>query len=185
MRFEWDERKNRTKHGIDFDFASLAFDDPFALTIQDRDSDGEQRYQLIGAVFTRIILVAHAVRSGSRQASIDIEPVVRIISARKATPADGDYMKKTQPTKDLKRQIKALDTLLHADIDLSDVPDQGNKTGWVRGLMYRPVMRAISIRLPVPDIALAQDLAGKKGLPYQTYIKKLLHDALDRERAAQ
>jgi hypothetical protein len=52
MSFEWDENKNRAnraKHGIDFAFASIAFDDPLALTIQDRDTDGEQRYQLIGA----------------------------------------------------------------------------------------------------------------------------------------
>ena len=44
-------------------------------------------------------------------------------------------------------------------------------------------MRAISIRLPEPDIALAQDLAGRKGLPNQTYIKQLLRDALIRERS--
>ena len=50
--------------------------------------------------------------------------------------------------------------------------------------MYRPVMRAISIRLPAHDIALAQQLAGEKGMPYQTYIKQLLHDALNRELAA-
>ncbi len=90
-----------------------------------------------------------------------------------------------QPTQQQKKQLAALDALRDADIDLSDIPDQGNKTGWVRGLMYRPVMRAVSIRLPVPDIALARQLAGKKGLPYQTYIKQLLHDALDRERTAQ
>lgn len=61
---------------------------------------------------------------------------------------------------------------------------KGGKAGWVRGLMYRPVTRAISIRLPAPDIALAHQLEGRKGLPYQTYIKQLLHDALDRERGA-
>jgi predicted DNA binding CopG/RHH family protein len=94
-------------------------------------------------------------------------------------------MKKTRPTEDQRKQLKALDALKDGDIDLSDIPNQGNKSGWVRGLMYRPVLRAISIRLPAPDIALAQDLAGRKGLPYQTYIKRLLHDALDRERAAQ
>jgi hypothetical protein len=33
-----------------------------------------------------------------------------------------------------------------------------------------------------PDIALAQRLAERKGLPYQTYIKSLLHEALERER---
>jgi predicted DNA binding CopG/RHH family protein len=94
-------------------------------------------------------------------------------------------MKKTRPTEDQRKQLKALDSLKDGDIDLSDIPEQGKKSGWVRGLMYRPVLRAISIRLPAPDIALAQDLAGRKGLPYQTYIKKLLHDALDRERTAQ
>jgi predicted DNA binding CopG/RHH family protein len=90
-------------------------------------------------------------------------------------------MKKTQPTEDQKRQLAALDAIHDADIDLSDIPDQADKSGWARASMYRPLMRAISIRLPVPDIALAQELAARKGLPYQTYIKQLLHDALNRE----
>jgi predicted DNA binding CopG/RHH family protein len=90
-------------------------------------------------------------------------------------------MKKTQPTEDQKRQLAVLDAIRDADIDLSDIPEQANKPGWVRASMYKPLTRAISIRLPEPDIALAQDLAGRKGLPYQTYIKQLLHDALDRE----
>jgi predicted DNA binding CopG/RHH family protein len=66
-------------------------------------------------------------------------------------------------------------------IDTSDIPDLGDTTGWVRGLMYRPVLQPISIRLPAPDIATAQKLARKMGVPYQTYIKTLLHDALQRE----
>ncbi len=66
-------------------------------------------------------------------------------------------------------------------IDTSDIPDLENTTGWTRGLMYRPVLRPISIRLPAPDLAAAQRLARKKGIPYQTYIKTLLHDALKRE----
>ena len=44
--------------------------------------------------------------------------------------------------------------------------------------------RLLSLRLPEPDIALAQRLAATKGLPYQTYIKSLLHEALAREAAA-
>ena len=56
--------------------------------IQDRDTDGEQRYQLIGAVFTRIILVAHVVRMKARTGSSEGESVIRTISARKATPAE-------------------------------------------------------------------------------------------------
>jgi uncharacterized DUF497 family protein len=50
--------------------------------------DGEQRYQLIGAVFARIILVAHAVRVNTQTGATEEEPVIRIISARKATPAE-------------------------------------------------------------------------------------------------
>jgi len=89
--FEWDEKKNRTnlaKHGIGFDLAREAFDDPFAITTQDRDVDGEQRYQLIGAIFTRIILVAYAVKSEPQTDDAGEDSIVRIISARKATPGE-------------------------------------------------------------------------------------------------
>jgi predicted DNA binding CopG/RHH family protein len=37
------------------------------------------------------------------------------------------------------------------------------------------------MRLPVADIKAAQDLA-QKGLPYQTRIKMLLQEALEKER---
>jgi len=43
-------------------------------------------------------------------------------------------------------------------------------------------LKTVTMRLPVPDIRTAQDLAGRKGLPYQTYIKMLLHEALEKER---
>jgi len=38
--------------------------------------------------------------------------------------------------------------------------------------------RAVTVRLAEADIALAKSQAEKKGLPYQTYIKSLLHEAL-------
>ena len=44
-------------------------------------------------------------------------------------------------------------------------------------------LKTVTMRLPVPDIKAAQDLAHEKGLPYQTYIKMLLHEALQRERS--
>jgi predicted DNA binding CopG/RHH family protein len=40
---------------------------------------------------------------------------------------------------------------------------------------------AINIRVADQDLQLARKLADKKGLPYQTYIKSLLHEALERE----
>ena len=45
-------------------------------------------------------------------------------------------------------------------------------------------LKTVTMRLPVPDIKAAQDLAHQKGLPYQTYIKMLLHEALKKERSA-
>ncbi len=45
-------------------------------------------------------------------------------------------------------------------------------------------LKTVTMRLPVPDIKTAQDLALQKGLPYQTYIKMLLHEALEKERCS-
>jgi predicted DNA binding CopG/RHH family protein len=42
--------------------------------------------------------------------------------------------------------------------------------------------RVVSIRLPENDIELARRQAAQKGLPYQTYIKSLLHQALRQSR---
>ncbi len=43
-------------------------------------------------------------------------------------------------------------------------------------------LKAVTMRLPVPDIEAAQELAARKRLPYQTYIKMLLHEALEKAR---
>ena len=79
--FEWDDRKaeaNFNKHGIRFEEAALVFNDPFALSEQDRIENGEQRWQTIGmAGGCLLLLVAHTVRFE------DGIEVVRIISARR------------------------------------------------------------------------------------------------------
>ena len=46
VKFEWDDAKNRAnrrKHGVGFETASLVFDDPFALMVQNRFENGEER----------------------------------------------------------------------------------------------------------------------------------------------
>jgi hypothetical protein len=41
----------------------------------------------------------------------------------------------------------------------------------------------VALRIPVADLALARKQAEQKGLPYQTYIKSLLHETLaEREK---
>ena len=94
-------------------------------------------------------------------------------------------MKKTRLTEDQMAQLAALDAMRDEDIDLTDIPELGGRQDWTRGNLYRPLMQAISIRLPAPDIELARQLAGIRGLPYQTYIKQVLHSALQRERTGQ
>ena len=84
-RFAWDEAKsqaNRRKHRIGFETARLVFDDVNAVARQDRDVNGEQRWQTIGWVETIVVTVAHTVTEEN-----GVE-VIRIISARKATPSE-------------------------------------------------------------------------------------------------
>ncbi len=87
-----------------------------------------------------------------------------------------------------RRRLNRVAALPHDQIDTSDIPEVTDRGGWVRvhehpeHPLHRVLSRLLSIRLPEPDIALAQKLAEAKGLPYQTYIKSLLHEALERER---
>jgi uncharacterized DUF497 family protein len=80
--FEWDGRKAETnfrKHGVRFEEAALVFDDPFALSEQDRIENGEQRWQNVGmAGGCLLLLVAHTVRFEEKGVE-----VIRIISARR------------------------------------------------------------------------------------------------------
>jgi predicted DNA binding CopG/RHH family protein len=66
-------------------------------------------------------------------------------------------------------------------IDLSDMPEIKDWSGATHGMFSRPELRLISIRLSATDLAMATKLAAVKGLPYQTYIKSLLHESLVRE----
>jgi predicted DNA binding CopG/RHH family protein len=66
---------------------------------------------------------------------------------------------------------------------IADQVDQAAKQGRIlRGLPGRGATRSVTIRLAMKDVETAQTLAAKMGLPYQTYIKTVLHQALERER---
>ncbi|MGC9562169.1 MAG: BrnT family toxin [Brachymonas sp.] len=81
--FEWDDHKadlNFRKHGIRFEDAARVFDDPLALSVQDRIEHGEQRWQTLGMVGGCVVLlVAHTLQLEDEGAEI-----IRIISARRA-----------------------------------------------------------------------------------------------------
>jgi uncharacterized DUF497 family protein len=86
MNFEWDERKNRgnrAKHGVSFEAATLVFEDPHAIGVQDHTEEGEERWRTVGlSAGVVVLLVVHTNREEGG------EEYVRIISARKATPRE-------------------------------------------------------------------------------------------------
>lgn len=90
--FEWDEEKERVnikKHGIDFDTASLVFEDYDSIVWRDESHSGdEERYNILGMV-KDVLFVVYTERRER----------IRIISARLATKAErryyDDYYKKT------------------------------------------------------------------------------------------
>lgn len=82
IRFEWDEKKNKTnrkKHGVWFEEAQQVFDDVAALRFYDTEHSGqEDRFMLLGVSGSnRTLVVVYCERE-------DLD-VIRIISARKAT----------------------------------------------------------------------------------------------------
>ncbi|MBI5234628.1 MAG: BrnT family toxin [Deltaproteobacteria bacterium] len=90
MRFEWDEKKNRSnmmKHGISFKEASEVFDDPLHVSILDeRFDDNDERWITIGATLKRTIIVV-----GHLYSIVDNgEERIRIITARKALKNERD-----------------------------------------------------------------------------------------------
>lgn len=80
--FEWDIKKaesNYRKHGIRFEEAAQVFNDPLAVSEQDRIENGEERWQTVGTVSgCLVILVAHTVFLEDESLE-----VIRIISARR------------------------------------------------------------------------------------------------------
>jgi predicted DNA binding CopG/RHH family protein len=82
--------------------------------------------------------------------------------------------------KAISNAVKDAQPVPDEQIDLSDIPETKDWSGATRGLFTRAKTAHISIRLSTEDLALATKLAVMKGLPYQTYIKSLLHEALQK-----
>jgi uncharacterized DUF497 family protein len=76
---------NRRKHGVSFETAVKAFDDPDAVSYLDRVVDGEERWHTLGLVGgVVILLVVHTIEEQNG------EEEVCIVSARKASSRERD-----------------------------------------------------------------------------------------------
>lgn len=95
LRFEWDDRKsisNKRKHGVSFEEAQTIFFDDSAIEYADpAHSDAEDRFLMLGRSYQlRVLVVCHCLRES--------ETVIRIISARKATPKERRvYARRSKP----------------------------------------------------------------------------------------
>lgn len=90
MKFEWDADKNKaniTKHGISFEQAKEIFDDPLTLSFLDeRFNYFEERWISMGKCKNEmLVVVAHLYLNQNA------DEVIRIISARKATPKERHF----------------------------------------------------------------------------------------------
>jgi uncharacterized DUF497 family protein len=87
MRFEWDENKNqinKDRHGLSFETAALVFQDPNSLGWLDPRYEAiEERWCSLGRIGTTVIFVAYTVEEDDHG-----EEIIRIISAREATPGE-------------------------------------------------------------------------------------------------
>lgn len=82
VEFEWDQQKagtNLRKHGVDFADAALVLYDDRALTARDPDEYDEERCATLGLdALGRVFVVVYTWW----------EERIRVISARRATPAE-------------------------------------------------------------------------------------------------
>ncbi len=92
MRFEWDPAKaaaNLEKHGVSFAEASTVFYDDFALTREDPDASGEQRFVILGLSDAgNLLVVVYTYRRSD---------TLRIISAWRANRRQGLEYGKNRP----------------------------------------------------------------------------------------
>jgi len=92
-----------------------------------------------------------------------------------------EEVRKRKPSKTEAERLRQVAAMPENQIDTTDIPDLTGLTGGIRGRFYRPVTQSVTIRLNAPDVEAARQLSKLKGLPYQTYIKQLLHEALTQE----
>jgi uncharacterized protein len=93
IKFEWDTAKaasNKKKHGISFQEAQSVFYDEFAVQFYDEEnSEAEDRFLMLGfSDEARLLIVCHCERNQGK--------IIRIISARKATPNESKHYRGTR-----------------------------------------------------------------------------------------
>jgi len=152
LRFSWDERKNLTnerKHNVGFAVAARVFIDA----------------SIIGTVGPALLAVVYTVRDEDGE-------VIRLISAS----MELDAKNPAPPTRKQRAEIAALAELPDADIDYSNIPAKpaGFWADAVRGGLYRPVKRQLTVRIDADVLAWLRS----QGTGYHGRLNQILRSAM-------
>ena len=89
-------------------------------------------------------------------------------------------------TPEIAANLAEIEAMKDEDIDLSDMPEVTDFTGWTRGKFYRPVKQQLTLRLDADVIHWFKSHAEDGG--YQTRInaalRRFVEAEIKRERAA-
>ena len=90
-------------------------------------------------------------------------------------------------TPEIAANLAEIEAMRDEDIDLSDIPEVTDFTGWQRGKFYRPVKQQVTLRLDA-DVVHWFKTHADEGRGYQTKInaalRRFVEDEMKREKAA-
>jgi uncharacterized protein len=172
LEWSWSAEKdelNRRKHGLPLSVAEVALVDPLALSKPDPHPDGD-RWDTLAAVHGKTLFIVHTwPEDGSTG---------RVIGVREATCTKGRPMRMVRK---LTAEEKAALSALKGTPDLTD-PDAPEVASWdsaVRGVLYRPVKRPVTMRL---DADVLEWFRSRHAKGYQTRINAILREYIERHR---
>jgi len=176
MTFEWDEtknRRNRAKHGVSFEAATLVFDDPDAVGVPERTEEGEVRWKTVGMAGGVVpLLVVHTHREEADRNTYE--------SSRREKRRRGKGRLMRKVSRKVAKELAALARMPDDKIDLTDAPEVREWRGAVVGKFYRPIKKPVTIRVDADVLAWLK----RQGSGYQTRINKLLREAMEGKRRA-
>jgi uncharacterized DUF497 family protein/uncharacterized protein (DUF4415 family) len=186
VEFEWDGTKaeaNLRKPKVSFRKASEVFDDLARLDdIDASQSHGEDRWVTIGRVEDTLLTVIYTQRNDR----------IRLISARRqpimSKNSTGLVTFRREPGKPVvltpeeKKLWEQMKNMREEDIDLSDIPDQGSKTGWRRisDLVPEQNKQQVTLRLDADLLAFFKST----GRRYQSRINAVLREYMNANKAS-
>jgi uncharacterized protein len=168
-RFEWDVEKaeiNAGTHGVTFEEAREAYDDPRAVELFDREhSDFEPRFARVGLSRRRLLFVVFTERAGR----------IRLLHARKAAHGWRRFMSEKTFKREWEEPVDEDESKIEEEFRFNpkrwEVMPKGVRKVRVTMFLDDDVVAHFKARAEQPNAA-----------PYQTQINQTLREAMGRDR---